>query len=98
MTIKMSGADVNEGSITCRLSNSILEKCIGVPPDQLRNLHRNEETRRMADNYINEGAKTALTCLKNLVSCNFCLSLSKDETLPSSIDGDHPVLELISYV
>jgi hypothetical protein len=104
----MTGTDVKDGdSITCRLSNSILEACIGVPPDQLRILSQNEDTKQKANSTTSDGVKKALDQLRKLVSCNFKLLLSKDEMFPSSapdggiisqVDGDdQPILMLNSF-
>jgi len=103
----MTGIDVKDGeSITCRLSNSILEKCIGIPADQLRVLNQNEETKHKGNAAISDGVKRALDQLRNLVSCNFKLLLSKDERFSSSVQStilaqvdsdDQPIVVLNSY-
>ena len=104
MTVRMTGFRENDGSITCRLASSILEECIDLPPDQLKIMIKNEESRQKGDSIVTEGAKTVLGRLKPLLLCTFVLYKTAVEFFHSSsssytestVDGDEPVLLLMS--
>eukprot|EP00559_Dactyliosolen_fragilissimus_P002570 CAMPEP_0184867188 /NCGR_PEP_ID=MMETSP0580-20130426/25337_1 /TAXON_ID=1118495 /ORGANISM="Dactyliosolen fragilissimus" /LENGTH=710 /DNA_ID=CAMNT_0027367289 /DNA_START=94 /DNA_END=2223 /DNA_ORIENTATION=- len=98
MNVLITGTDENEGKITCKLMNDIIEPFIGISSGQMRKLAREDKAR--ANKFVSDGGHRALCELQTLASCHLRLLHSKDEFLSLfnsktssngfKIDGDIP--------
>jgi len=104
MNVLITGTDENEGKITCKLMNDIIEPFIGISSGQMRKLAREDKAR--ANKFVSDGGHRALCELQTLASCHLRLLHSKDEFLSLfnsktssngfKIDGDIPCVSLFA--